>query len=174
LTSTSTTTKPLTKAPKSEDDPLEASHLKNDLELQSLLRESTLLSKHAPTYSSRTSTAPTPTRDKLTDLHLQSLGAKSSIFTQKSMPMSHRKGIVAKGKEREGKRRAEAKENGIILEREKKERKVVGKRERGVGGPSVGKFKGGTLTLSRKDVASIERGSGGGGRGRGQGKRGKR
>jgi len=89
--------------------------------------------------------------------------------------MSHRKGIVAKGKEREGKRRAEAKENGIVLEREKKDRKpVMGKRERGIGGPSVGKFKGGTLTLSKKDVASIERSGGGGGRGRGSGKRGKR
>ncbi|KAF2680609.1 hypothetical protein K458DRAFT_344923 [Lentithecium fluviatile CBS 122367] len=167
--SASATPKP---AAKPADDAIEISHLKNDVELQSLLRESTLLSTHAPTYSTRTSAA--PTRSKLTDAHLQSLGAKSSIFAQKKMPMSHRKGIEAKGMLREGKRRAEAKENGIVLEREKKERKVVGKRERGIGGPNVGRFKGGTLTLSRKDVASITRDGGGGGRGRGKGKRGKR
>lgn len=87
------------------------------------------------------------------------------------MPMSQRKGIAAKAKMRDDKRRSEARENGIVLEREKKVRKVAGKRERGVGGPSVGKFKGGTLTLSKKDVASIT--GGGGGRG-GKSKKGRR
>ena len=70
----------------------------------------------------------------------------------------------------EAKRRAEAKENGIVLEKE--ERKRVGgkaKRERGVGGAAVGRFKGGTLVLSKKDVASITGGGRGkGGRGRGR------
>lgn len=159
--SASTLAKATPKSKPDDNDSLEASHLKNDLELQNLLRESHLLSSHAPTFSTRTASAPS-SRAKLTDLHIQSLGAKSSIFAQRSMPMSHRKGIAAKSKTRDEKRRAEARENGIILEREKSVKKAVGKRERGVGAPSVGRFKGGTLTLSRKDVASI---TGGGGRG---------
>lgn len=72
------------------------------------------------------------------------------------MPMGHRKGIVAKAEQRERKRRSEAKENGIVLEKERFERKQVGKRERGVGGPAVGKFQGGTLKLSKKDVRDIK------------------
>lgn len=86
--------------------------------------------------------------------------------------MAHRKGIKAKASEREEKRRREARENGIILERAKKEK--VGeerKRERGVGGPGVGKFSGGMLKLSKRDVASITGEGRGGGGGRG-GKRG--
>lgn len=154
-----------------EDDALEVSHLKNDAELQKLLRESTLLSTNTPTFSTRTGVSKGNARHKSTDLHLQALGAKTSIFKQKSMPMSHRKGIVAKARMREDKRRAEARENGIVLELEKKEKKVTGKRERGVGAPSVGRFKGGTLTLSRRDVASIT--SGGGRRGA-KGKKGRR
>jgi hypothetical protein len=156
--SATTTAKPKSapKAPK-EDASVEAAHIKNDLELQKLLRESTLLSSNAPTYSTRTGSTreTTDARHKLTDLHLQSLGAKKSIFTQKSMPMSHRKGISMKTKMRDDKRRSEAKENGITLEKEQKERKAVGKRDRGVGAPSVGKFKGGTLTLSKKDLRGL-------------------
>ncbi|KAF1964269.1 hypothetical protein BU23DRAFT_562091 [Bimuria novae-zelandiae CBS 107.79] len=159
--SKSTVAKPVPK-PKKEDDSVEAAHLKNDLELQKLLRESTLLSANAPTYSTRTGSTRErkDARHKLTDLHIQSLGAKKSIFEQKSMPMSHRKGIIAKAKMREEKRRAEAKENGITLEKERKTKKVFGKRERGVGGPSVGKFKGGTLTLSKKDLRGLTSSSG--------------
>ncbi|KAL5421261.1 hypothetical protein PMIN04_005738 [Paraphaeosphaeria minitans] len=153
-----TTAKPKA-APKyvKEDDTVEAAHMKNDLELQKLLRESTLLSSNAPTYSTRTGNTreSNDARHKLTDLHVQSLGAKKSIFTQKSMPMSHRKGISAKTKMRDYKRRVEAKENGITLEKEQKVRKSVGKRDRGVGAPSVGKFKGGTLTLSKKDLRGL-------------------
>lgn len=157
----STVAKPARK-PKKEDDSVEAAHIKNDLELQKLLRESTLLSANAPTYSTRTGSArdATDARHKLTDLHIQSLGAKKSIFVQKSMPMSHRKGINAKTKMRDDKRRSEAKENGITLEKEKKVRKVAGKRERGVGAPTVGKFKGGTLTLSKKDLRGLTSSSG--------------
>lgn len=114
---------------------------------------------------------------------MQSLGAKSSIFTQKKMPMRDRKGILAKADLREELRRKEAKENGIILERERKKdskkggREMAGKRDHGIGAPSVGKFRNGTLTLSRKDVHSITRDGSGGGRGGrrgGKGKRGKR
>lgn len=73
------------------------------------------------------------------------------------MPLAHRKGIIAKKQSRDEERRKEAKENGVILEKErKKEKKEGGMRVRGVDAPSVGKFKGGTLRLSRRDVASIE------------------
>lgn len=156
--SSSTTAKSAPKPKKSkEDDTVEAAHMKNDLELQKLLRESTLLSANAPTYSTRTggNREASDMRHKLTDLQIQSLGAKKSIFAQKSMPMSHRKGINAKTKMRDEKRRSEAKENGITLEKEKKVRKVAGKRERGLGAPSVGKFKGGTLTLSKRDLRGL-------------------
>jgi len=85
-----------------------------------------------------------------------------------------------KRREREGERRREARENGVVLEREGKrgreERgKGKGKRERGVGvgDPSVGRWKGGMLVLGRRDVDAIEgrgerRGGRGGKRGRGR------
>ncbi|KAF2638883.1 hypothetical protein P280DRAFT_430375, partial [Massarina eburnea CBS 473.64] len=186
-TSSSTTlSKPTSKSskPADESDPTEASHLKNDLALQSLLRESQLLSKHNPTYSTRgdnpsTKSTSIATRHKLVDMHMQTLGAKGSVYTQKKMPMAARKGIVAKENMREETRRKEAKENGIILERENRGGKAGsgssrGKRDGGVGAPSVGKFRNGTLTLSKKDVASITREGGGRGGRRGRGKRGKR
>jgi hypothetical protein len=114
---------------------------------------------------------------------LQALGSKTSIYKQENMPLAHRRGILSKQAERESTRRKEARENGIILERAKSKDKFGGKRDRGVGGPGVGKFSGGTLTLSKKDIMDIEGpkksfgggGRGGGGRGgRGGGKRGGR
>lgn len=74
------------------------------------------------------------------------------------MPRSHRLGIIAKKTEREDKRRKEARENGIILEKAGlgTKRKNEGKRDRGIGGPAVGKFSGGTLRLSKKDIFNIE------------------
>lgn len=174
---TSTPTAALAKAtskPTDADDPTEASHLKNDLALQKLLRDSHLLS------SASTSGTSTPTlalngaaRHKSTDLHLLSLGAKSSIHAQKSMPMSHRKGITLKAREKEQKRRSEAREGGIVLEKEVRKRKFLKEREKGVGGPGVGRFKGGTLSLSKRDVADItgSRGSKGGSKAGRKGKR---
>ncbi|KAF2733482.1 hypothetical protein EJ04DRAFT_495056 [Polyplosphaeria fusca] len=148
----------------------EATHLKNDLALQRLLRDSHLLSRTPSSGSTLTGAL----RHKSTDLHLQTLGARTSIHTQKHMPMSHRKGIVAKAAQREERRRAEARENGVILERVGKVgKKREGKREGGVGGPGVGRMKGGTLELSRRDVRDITGGGGRGGRGKG-GRRGKR
>lgn len=71
--------------------------------------------------------------------------------------MAHRKGILAKAAVKEEVRRREAKENGVILERAIKVKKGGDqRRERGVGGPGVGKFRGGTLKLSKRDVADIE------------------
>lgn len=64
---------------------------------------------------------------------------------------------------KETRRRHEAKENGVILEKVSMGKKGTkngndkGKmRERGVDAPGVGRFSGGTLKLSRKDVASIQ------------------
>lgn len=92
--------------------------------------------------------------------------------------MSHRKGIIAKQGEREEKRRKEAKENGIILEKAKMKKSFEGKRDRGVGAPGIGRFSKGTLKLSKKDIHDVEgpkrSASGRGGRGgRGRGKRGR-
>ena len=73
--------------------------------------------------------------------------------------------MVQKARLGEEKRRGEARDAGIVLERESRAgsgKKGGERRERGVGGPSVGKFRGGTLSLSREDVRSI---TGGGGRG---------
>jgi hypothetical protein len=160
-----------------DDDASEAANLKKDLALQRLLAESHLLdSAKSPTLSGNN-------RHKATDLRLQALGSKISILKQEKMPMSHRKGIIAKKGEKEDKRRREARENGIILEKAQMKKSSEGKRDRGVGAPGVGKFYGGTLTLSKKDISEIEgprknfvakggRGDGRGG-GRGRGKRGR-
>ncbi|GAB7357388.1 hypothetical protein MBLNU459_g8327t2 [Dothideomycetes sp. NU459] len=136
-----------------EDDGTDAANLKNDLALQRLLNESHLLD------SSFSSTDPSgKNRHKATELRLQSLGSKGSILEQKNMPMSHRKGINAKVKSREEERRRDAKENGIILERAvgKTTSKTSQRRERGVGGPNVGKFSGGTLRLSKADFLGAD------------------
>lgn len=126
---------------------------KNDLALQQLLRESHLLE----TSRATSKLAPFGTnRHKALDLRLQALGAKKSILKQENMPMSHRKGIQGKAARREESRRKEARENGIVLETAVKMKKAEKKRERGVGGPSVGRFRGGTLSLSRRDLASIK------------------
>lgn len=105
-----------------EDAP---SLLKQDLELRRLLAESHLLN---PTYrgaSSPFSSGPAApksfdegrTRHKAIDLRIQALGSKGSILKQEKMPMNIRKGKEAAAAGREFKRRKEARENGIILER---------------------------------------------------------
>lgn len=178
-TSLSSTTIPVPSKPpaKDADDPLESTHLKNDVALQRLLRDSHLLSTNAKSLANPNLTLTGSLRHKSTDLHLQTLGAKNSIHAQKSMPMTHRKGISAKAQEREMKRRAEAKEAGIVLEKEvgkKKKGGADGERDRGLGAPSVGKFRGGMLTLSKNDVRDITGGGGGRERGKGKAKRGRR
>jgi hypothetical protein len=134
-----------------DDDSSEAANLKKDLALQRLLTESHLLeSATNPTLSGNN-------RHRATDLRLRTLGAKTSILKQERMPMSHRKGMIAKQMEREEKRRREAKENGIILEKTNVSKKNSDvKRDRGVGAPGVGKFSGGTLKLSKQDISDIE------------------
>jgi hypothetical protein len=130
---------------------------RNDIALQKLLRESHLL-KHEDLVL----TASGKSRHKATDIHLQSLGSNKSIMVQEKMPMAHRKGIAAKAMEREEKRRKDARENGIILEsavtfdKPKSKSKLKKRtRDRGVGAPAVGRFSGGTLRLSSRDLKNI-------------------
>jgi len=154
-------------APKSttEEDPAEVTNLKHDLDLQRLLKESHLLEE------AKSSSKPGTQRHKATDLRLRMLGSKTSLFNQEKMPLSHRKGISAKAAMREALRRKDAQENGVVLEKATKIGKgMEKKRERGVDVPAVGKFRGGTLKLSRKDVHDIQ----GSGRPSGSGKKGRR
>ncbi|KAG5942636.1 hypothetical protein E4U53_007207 [Claviceps sorghi] len=159
--SSSTTSSPLP-----EDAP---SLLKQDLELRRLLAESHLLAPHAAAAKSLSSVsvqaaqpksfAEGRTRSKTTDLRVQALGSKLSIHKQDKMPMQMRKGMVAAARAREVKRRREARENGIILERETGKRR---RRERGRDGgggvdrPGVGRLKGAELRISERDVRGIE------------------
>ncbi|RAH40865.1 uncharacterized protein BO95DRAFT_281664 [Aspergillus brunneoviolaceus CBS 621.78] len=147
-----------------DDTEIDADHLKNDLALQRLLKESHLL-------DSASDLAPTgKNRIKALDLRMQELGSKESLYKQ-MMPSSHRRGIKAKAEMKENKRRKEARENGIILEKPapKSNTSSAKRRERGVGGPSVGKFAGGTLNLSKHDVAAIQASGRSSSRGRGRG-----
>lgn len=95
--------------------------------------------------------------------------------------MAMRKGIESAKVSRETQRRREAAENGIVLER--KGGNSRGKRKRGgasVDMPGVGRMRGAELSLSERDIRSIESGGGGfrggrgGSRGRGGSSRGKR
>jgi hypothetical protein len=165
-------------------------NLQNDLALQRLLKESHLLD--ANTFSANGSGSSAPegaARLRALDMRIRDLGGKKSHMDQERMPIAFRKGMVAKAGQREDKRRTEAKENGIILERfgaksagggaggatrgggkERKRGGVVG-----IGGPDVGTYRGATLRLSKNDIKGIE-GSGkrGGRGGRGGGRGGKR
>lgn len=132
-----------------KDDDVEVTNLKNDLDLQRLLQESSLLKKAKE--GSKTD------RHRTTDLRLQSLGLKSSLYSQEKMPMAHRLGMKAKAASREDLRRKDARENGVILEKASKRASTDRpKRERGVDAPGVGRFRSGTLKLSRRDVADIQ------------------
>ena len=140
-------------------------NLKHDLDLQRLLKESHLLEQ------AKAAAVPGSHRHKAVDMRLQTLGSKTSMFHQEKMPLSHRKGILAKAATGEAMRRKEAKENGIILEKATtKSKSIDRKRERGVDVPAVGKYQGGTLKLSKSDIIDIQGPSQSGG----QRKRGKR
>ncbi|KAI4178200.1 MAG: hypothetical protein L6R41_008496 [Letrouitia leprolyta] len=136
-------------SPNPDEVATDAANLKKDLALQRLLEESHLLDP---------SSSLTPSgqrRHKALDIRQQALGSKSSTFTQKSMPIAQRKGILAKAAERDESRRREAKDNGIILEKATKAKGQDPKRQREIGTPRIGKFTRGMLTLSKKDVYEI-------------------
>ncbi|KAI0127719.1 hypothetical protein BJ170DRAFT_626488 [Xylariales sp. AK1849] len=171
--SSATAAAPAQKAKKATPgDEDSADLLRNDLALQRLLSESHLFNPSPLGAGSGVDTTHHGrTRHVATDLRLSSLGSKSSIFKQAKMPMSHRKGIEGAKVAREEKRRREAKENGIVLERpapgkgpkakDRGRERGAGKRERAVDAPAVGKFQGSTmLRLSKKDVAEIQGGGG--------------
>lgn len=84
------------------------------------------------------------------------------------------KGLKRAREDRETKRRREAKEAGIILEREERKSSKPVNRERGVGAPSIGRFKGGALIIGKDEVAAMTKSkSKSGGKG-GKGGKGKR
>ncbi|KAI2471412.1 hypothetical protein F4781DRAFT_110682 [Annulohypoxylon bovei var. microspora] len=151
-TPTSTTKR---KTTTDEDAP---SLLKSDLALQRLLSESHLFSKSGHSEGSMEHAG--RNRHVATDLRLAALGSKTSIYKQTKMPMAHRKGIAAAATTRESKRRKEARENGIILERPAsgtgKGNMKMRKREAAVDAPAVGKLRNGMLQLSRKDITEIQ------------------
>ncbi|OAP56652.1 hypothetical protein AYL99_08764 [Fonsecaea erecta] len=143
---------PVQEADEGEDAAAEALNLKHDLDLQRLLKESHLLEQ-----ATKASSTPGTHRHKVVDMRMQALGSKSSMFHQEKMPLAHRKGILAKAAGREASRRKEARENGIILEKASgKKTSKDARRERAVDVPTVGRFRGGTLTLSKKDVFDIQ------------------
>lgn len=145
-----------------EDPTTEASLLKNDLALQRLLRESHLLDA-----SSTTLEATGKNRLKATESRVQALGGKDITVQRHSMIT--RKGMDTAKRTKEEKRRKDAKEAGIVLEKEVRIKKMSERektRDRGFG-PSVGRFKNGTLVLSKKDVMDIEGRTGGGSSGKG-------
>ncbi|RKF78848.1 hypothetical protein GcM1_207009 [Golovinomyces cichoracearum] len=135
-----------------QNDFSEAANLRKDIALQRLLNESHLID------SVQNSTISGKNRHKATDLRLRALGSKISILNQKNMPLSHRKGIDAKNKERDTKRKKEARENGIVLEKATfgGKKTFEKRRDRGIGAPSVGIFSRGTLRLSEKDIKGVE------------------
>lgn len=174
LTGTTSTSK-TSRRTEGDDDPQNEdskSLLANDLALQRLISESHILSASNPFNSIGSRGASSADvraftegriRKRTTDLRLQKLGSKESIFTQRKMPMNMRKGILAARESREEKRRREARENGIILERaqDKSGKKSARKSKKGRGDvdvdmPGMGKFKNGELRLSKREVKAVE------------------
>ncbi len=92
------------------------------------------------------------------------MGREAAVPKQAKMPMAMRKGIAQHAFKREEKRRREARESGIVLER--KGGKTAGKtgktgqgRRRGeapVDLPGVGKMRGAELRISARDARSIQ------------------
>ncbi|KAK0738395.1 hypothetical protein B0T18DRAFT_441137 [Schizothecium vesticola] len=130
-TTSTTTPNPLTtkKKPDPADPEDSAAFLANDLALQRLIAESHLLaaaggnashyqsSAAAATLTATRAFADGRTRQRATDMRLQALGAKASLFAQERMPMAMRKGMARAAGDKEERRRREARENGIVLER---------------------------------------------------------
>ncbi|KAK4106509.1 hypothetical protein N658DRAFT_502959 [Parathielavia hyrcaniae] len=172
------------KTPSDQEDPEDsAALLANDLALQRLIAESHILSaaggnashwqsEHAAGTATNTRAfAAGRTARKTTDMRIQALGAKESVLGQPKMPMSMRKGIVGAAAAKEQKRRREARENGIVLERESKKSKVSKKPrgDRPVDLPAVGRMRGAELRVSAREaraIAASVRGPAGKGKGK--------
>ncbi|KAI5813104.1 hypothetical protein BZA77DRAFT_322392 [Pyronema omphalodes] len=147
-TTETSTTKKSKKGGKQEDaeEDNEQENLHNDLALQRLLAESHLLDKDSGSLE-----ATGAQRLKAQQLRIEALGGKK---IEQKMGMRMKQGIEAKKTDKEKKRRREAKEAGVVLEKERKVKKVR-TRTGGVGDASVGKWKGGALVLSKKDIGDI-------------------
>jgi hypothetical protein len=91
------------------------------------------------------------------DVALQRLlaGTIQPQVNQVNVPMNIRKGIERKRQERKETEAKASKEANIIMARAD-QKKVAPRRERGVGTP-VGRFKGGLLQLSKRDIREIEK-----------------
>ncbi|KAK6542547.1 hypothetical protein TWF694_006494 [Orbilia ellipsospora] len=134
-----------------KDDESETLNLQNDLALHRLLRESHLLDQKTLSHSSASN------RQKAIESRIQSLGGTPLVKLTNSdskIPMHIRKGMAKKEAMRVEKKKKVARENGIVVAKEKKKKRER-KREGGVGGPSVGKFKRGALVLSKRDVGRM-------------------
>ncbi|KAK6342049.1 hypothetical protein TWF730_001531 [Orbilia blumenaviensis] len=138
----------------------EALNLKNDIALHTLLTESHLLDHKTLTHS-------TPkNRHKAIESRIVSLGG-NPLKSGGNIPIAIQKGMKAKQRLKEEKFKREAKENGIVVDKESKRAKERRKnkerqerrrgegRDAGVGHAKVGKFRGGELRLSRRDVAAM-------------------
>ncbi|KAH8890767.1 hypothetical protein GQ53DRAFT_765508 [Thozetella sp. PMI_491] len=150
--------------------------LANDLALQRLISESHILARAGgnPSHFSAGSRAEAAdgggklfaagrTRRLTTEMRLeQAMGREAAVPKQAKMPMAMRKGIARHAAGREEKRRREARENGVVLERKGgKAAKNAAKGRRGAGEapvdlPGVGKMRGSELRLSARDVRSIQ------------------
>lgn len=97
---------------------------------------------------------------------MRALGGRDSLkaLSQRGAPMAIRKGIAGAAAAREAKRRREARENGVVLEREAPpaaERAPARTRSRSsaaVDLPAVGRLRGAELKLSKRDIRSMEGG----------------
>ncbi|KAK6502409.1 hypothetical protein TWF506_002990 [Arthrobotrys conoides] len=156
--STSARPQPSSKLSKSEEA-AEALNLKNDIALRNLLAESHLL-------DSTLSHSTAKNRHKAIEARIVALGGQP-LKQKGNIPMAIQKGMKAKQKLIAEKVKREAKENGVIMDKESKRAKERRKnkerqtrrrgegRDAGVGHSKIGKFRGGELRLSRRDVASM-------------------
>ncbi|KAF3224614.1 hypothetical protein TWF106_003583 [Orbilia oligospora] len=156
--SSSTRPQPSSKLSKSEEA-AEALNLKNDVALRNLLAESHLL-------DSTLSHSTPKNRHKAIEQRIIALGGQP-LKQKGNVPMAIQKGMKAKQKLIAEKVKREAKENGVITDKESKRAKERRKnkerqtrrkgegRDAGVGHSKIGKFRGGELRLSRRDVASM-------------------
>ncbi|TGJ68377.1 hypothetical protein EYR41_007433 [Orbilia oligospora] len=141
------------------EEAAEALNLKNDVALRNLLAESHLL-------DSTLSHSTAKNRHKAIEQRIIAFGGKP-LKQKGNIPMAIQKGMKAKQRLTAEKVKREAKENGVITDKESKRAKERRKnkerqtrrkgegRDAGVGHSKIGKFRGGELRLSRRDVASM-------------------
>ncbi|EPY53250.1 rRNA processing protein Faf1 [Schizosaccharomyces cryophilus OY26] len=131
---------------KDETPENEAEDLKNDIELQKLLRESHLLHEASSRTGETNLVAHGKIRQKVIQQHIKELGGKEK---EQKMPMAARRGMAQKRKHVDRIIEKEARESGTVLAKKAKQPK---KQKKGFvpGTFSLpGKFVGGTLRLPK-------------------------